>query len=184
MSGMLRSTASKVMWVGRATIFMVGLAAILALMFVAASVVLGVGGFSGRYNQIDLITGLAAGDAGSEQGIAVEPLATRRRIEFPRGYAQVKVTPTAVTLTGSKGVNGVQRSTTNSGTYCFDLTFSPRTVVASAHLNNNATVGTVLGSGVPAGCEAPFRDAAARTYAANDPTSTPLSDVNFGIVFI
>jgi len=38
---MLRSTASKVMWVGRATVFAVGLAVILALMFVAASIVLG-----------------------------------------------------------------------------------------------------------------------------------------------
>src|SRR5215210_2847302 len=109
MSGMLRSTASKVMWVGRATVFAVGLAVILALMFVAASMVLGIGGFSGRYNQLDSIPRLAAGDAGAEQALAVEPLATRRQIEFPRGYAQVKVAPT-VTLTGSKGINGVQRS--------------------------------------------------------------------------
>ncbi|HET7270601.1 MAG TPA: hypothetical protein VFI90_05885 [Rubrobacter sp.] len=184
MSGMLRSTASKVMWVGRAAVFAVGLAAILVLMFVAAGMVLGIGGkfYSGTYNQIESITRHAGSDAGTEQALAVESLATRRQIEFPRGYAQVKVTPTTVTLTGSKGINGVQRSTTDNSVYCFDLTFSPRTAVASAHLNNNATVGTALGSGVPAGCTAPFRDAAARTYAAN--TSAPLSDINFGIVFI
>ena len=181
---MLRSTASKVMWVGRATVFAVGLAAIFALMFVAASMVLGVGGNSlpRGYNQIDPISRLAAGDAGAGQALAVESLATRRQLEFPRGYAQVKVTPTAVTLTGSRGINGVQRSTTDTSVYCFDLTFTPRTAVASAHLNNNATVGTALGSGVPAGCAAPYRDAAARTYGAND--STPHGDVNFGIVFI
>ncbi len=66
--------------------------------------------------------------------------------------------------------------------YCFDLKFTPRTAVASAHINNNATVGTGLGSAVPFGCTAPYRDAAARTYAAN--TSTPSNEVNFNIVFI
>jgi hypothetical protein len=182
MSGMLRSTASKVMWVGRTTVFAVGLAAILAIVFVAASMVFGIGDFSGTYNQIDPNSRLAGSDAGTEQALAVESLATRRQIEFPRGFAQVKVTPTTVTHAGSKGINGVQRSTTDNSVYCFDLTFSPRTAVASAHLNNNATVGTVLGSGVPAGCTAPYRDAAASTYAAN--TSAPLSDVNFGIVFL
>lgn len=181
---MLRSTASRVMWVGRATVFAVGLAVILALMLVAAGMVLGIGGksFPGGYSQIYSIPRLAAGDAGAEQALAVEPLATRRQIEFPRGYAQVKVAPATVTLTGAKGINGVQRSSMESSLYCFDLTFTPRTAVASAHLNNNATVGTALGSGVPAACPAPFRDAAARTFAAN--TSDKLSDINFGIVFI
>ena len=55
--------------------------------------------------------------------------------------------------------------------------------MASANINNNATVGTVLG-GVPSVCPVGFRDAAAKTYAANDATSTPRSDINFGIVFI
>lgn len=181
---MLRSTASKVVWAGRATVFAVGLAVILALMFVAASMVLGIGGksFSGTYNQIESNTRLADSDAGAEQALAVEPMATRQQIEFPRGYAQVKVTSTPITLAGARGINGVQRSTANSSVYCFDLTFTPRTAVASAHLNNNATVGTTLGSGVPTGCTAPYRDAAAKTYAAN--TSEERSDVNFGIVFI
>ncbi len=78
----------------------------------------------------------------------------------------------------------MQRSPSDASLNCFDLTSAPRTVVASANINNNATVGAVLGSGVSGGCPAGFRDAAARTYAANDATSTPKSDINFGIVFI
>lgn len=105
----------------------------------------------------------------------------RRQIEFPRGYAQVNVTSATVTLSCSKGINGVQR--TDNNVYCFDLTFAPRAAVASANINN-ATVGTVLVGGVPSACPAGFRDAAARTYAANDATSTPRSDINFGIIFI
>jgi hypothetical protein len=41
---MLRSVANKVMWVGRATVFLVGLAVILALVFGAASTALGANG--------------------------------------------------------------------------------------------------------------------------------------------
>jgi hypothetical protein len=85
-----------------------------------------------------------------------------------------------VTFSGSKSINGVQR--TDNNVFCFDLTFAPRAAVASANINN-ATVGTVLVGGVPSACPAGFRDAAARTYAANDATSTPRSDINFGIVF-
>ena len=41
---MIKSTASKVMWVGRATVFLVGLAVILALVFGIASRALGANG--------------------------------------------------------------------------------------------------------------------------------------------
>jgi hypothetical protein len=180
-----RSAVSGVMWLGRAVVFAVGLAVILVVLFVAAKMVLGAGGepsLSGSPNQIDPILRLVGSDAGADQALAVEPVARRRQIEIPRGYAQVNVTSTTVTITGAKGINGVQRSTTDNSVYCFDLAFLPKTAVASAHINNNATVGTVLGSGVPSGCLAPFRDAAARTYAAN--TSAGTSEVNFGIVFI
>jgi preprotein translocase subunit SecE len=50
---MLKGAVSKVMWVGRATMFAVGLAVILALAFVAASMVLGInagGSIPGDYN--------------------------------------------------------------------------------------------------------------------------------------
>jgi hypothetical protein len=164
---MVRSMVNRVMWVGRATLFMVGLLAIVALLFGVAYVALGAGG-----------------DRTSQNAqMSVEPLAARQ-LEVPRGYAQINVTPSTVTfdLVRSKGINDVKRSTTDPSVYCFDLKFAPRAAVASAHINNNATVGTVLGSGVPSGCTAPYRDAAARTYAAN--TSAPVSEVNFGIVFI
>jgi hypothetical protein len=173
---MLKGAVSKVMWVGKTTVFLVCLAVILALVFGVVSMLLGTNG-----DRTNGITQLVGSDAGAERALAVEPLARRQQIELPRGYAQVNVTPTAVTLTGSKGINGVQRSTTDNSVYCFDLKFTPRTAVASAHINNDATVGTVLGSGVPAGCTAPYRDAAARTYGSN---AAPVSEVNFGIVFI
>jgi hypothetical protein len=41
---MVRSVAKKVMWVGRATAFLLGLAVILALVFGAASTALGANG--------------------------------------------------------------------------------------------------------------------------------------------
>ena len=174
---MVRGVISGVMWLGKAAVFAVGLAVILVLLFM---VVLGANGgpsLTGRSNNISPIAGFAA-----DQGPAVETVARRRQTEVPRGYAQVNVTPTTVTLTGSKGINGVQRSTTNNSVYCFDLTFTPRTAVASAHINNNATVGTGLGNSVPASCPTGFKDAAAQTRAAN--TSEDRSDVNFRIVFI
>jgi hypothetical protein len=108
----------------------------------------------------------------------VDPLAVRR--SPTQGYAQVSQNgPTLVT---SKAVVGLQRSTTDNSVYCFDLSFTPKAAVASAHINNNATVGTILGNNVPAGCTAPYRDAAAKTYAAN--TSEARSDISFGIVFM
>ncbi len=41
---MIKSTASKVMWVGKATVFLVGLAVIVGLVFGVASVALGTDG--------------------------------------------------------------------------------------------------------------------------------------------
>ena len=182
---MLKGAVGKVMWVGRATVFAVGLAVILALAFAAASMVLGVNGgrtLPGDYDHINPITQLVGSDAGANQVLSVDPLAMRRQIEVPRGYAQVNVSPTTVTLTGSKGIKGVVRHPSATGVYCFDLAFSPKTAVASAHINNNATVGTALGSAVPSGCPASHREAAAKTYAGN--TSEALNDINFNIVFI
>jgi hypothetical protein len=114
---MLKVAVAKVVWVGRATAFAVGLAVILALAFAAASLVLGVNGgrsLPGDYDQINPITQLVGTDAGANQVLDVDPLAMRRQIEVPRGYAQVNVTPTTVTLTGTKVINGVQRSTTDN----------------------------------------------------------------------
>jgi hypothetical protein len=62
---MIRSVASKVMWVGRATVFLVGLAVILALVFGLASAALGANNQSfilGETNVATLITRLAGPD--------------------------------------------------------------------------------------------------------------------------
>ena len=185
---MVRDVVGRVLWVGKGAVFLVGLAVIFALLFAGANAVANavLGSGDGTVLSIESDGGdpLARltrdGEAGLE--LDAEPVAARRQIEFPRGYAQVNVTSATVTLSGSKGINGVQRSTSDNSVYCFDLTFAPRVAVASANINNNATVGTVLGNAVPSACPAGFRGDDARTYAAN--TSAPNSEVNFGIVFI
>jgi hypothetical protein len=96
----------------------------------------------------------------------------------PRGYAQVSYNGPALEPGSSKGVIDVMRTAQN--VYCFDLSFTPRAAVASAHLNNNATVGTMISPDF--GCPAPYTDAAAKVYGAND--SSVHSDVSFGIVFM
>jgi hypothetical protein len=67
---MVRSTVSKVMWVGRATVFLVGLAVVLALMFgVAATALAGTGVGAtfnlGRTNTVDAISRLVGSTASS-----------------------------------------------------------------------------------------------------------------------
>jgi hypothetical protein len=62
---MIRSAANKVMWVGRATVFMVGLSVILALVFGVASAAFGANGDTfilGQNNVATLITRLAGPD--------------------------------------------------------------------------------------------------------------------------
>ncbi len=69
--GMLRSTASKVMWVGRATVFLVGLAVILALVFGVATTAMGANGQSfllGRFNAATALTKLT----GNVNGAAMQ----------------------------------------------------------------------------------------------------------------
>jgi hypothetical protein len=180
----MRSAVDKVMWVGRGTVFLVGLATILVLAFVLVNAVVGASGgpsLSGKFNQVDPGTRWAVGGAG-EQALAVEPVARRRQVEIPRGYAQVNHNGPALVAGSSKGVIGITRTTGN--VYCFDLTFVPKTAVASAHINNNATVGTGLGNAVPASCPTGFKDAAAITYAANENPSPARADISFRIVFI
>lgn len=67
---MIRSAASKVMWVGRATVFLVGLAVILALVFGAAATALagtGVGAtFNlGKSNTVNRVSSMVGSHAGS-----------------------------------------------------------------------------------------------------------------------
>jgi hypothetical protein len=81
---MIRSAASKVMWVGRATVFLVGLAVILALVFGAASVAFGADAdfFKvGRTNLADSVSRLTKSGAGPALDLRVDsgpPLAVNR----------------------------------------------------------------------------------------------------------
>jgi hypothetical protein len=73
---MLRSATSKVMWVGRATVFLVGLAVILALVFGAASAALGADGdfFKlGQRNFADTVSTLVKRGPGSALALQVGP---------------------------------------------------------------------------------------------------------------
>lgn len=106
---MIRNAVDKIVRVGKGAAFLVGLAVILAAVFA----VLGAGGPSlyGGFYRADPTSQLAAN---GEAGLAAEPVARRRQIEYPRGYAQVNVTAATITLAGSKGINGVRRSTTDN----------------------------------------------------------------------
>ena len=69
---MLRSAASRVMWVGRATVFMVGLAMILALLFGLSSTALGANGqpfILGENNAASILTRLTGNVNGSAMQI-------------------------------------------------------------------------------------------------------------------
>jgi hypothetical protein len=66
---MVRSTFKKVMWVGRATVFLVGLAVILALVFGAASAALGANGQAWILGQPNVATAITSlGGAGGVNG--------------------------------------------------------------------------------------------------------------------
>src|SRR5918999_4615379 len=72
---MLRSAASKVMWVGRATVFLVGLAVILALLFGVASAALGANGnpfLLGRENVASQVSRLVKNGPGPALRLVVQ----------------------------------------------------------------------------------------------------------------
>lgn len=180
---MLRTVAGKVTWVRRATVFAVGLAVILVVLVGATSAALGFDGRTLFLGGVDRAEGISqpliGGDAGTEGVLAVDPLGKRR--PPPQGYAHI-------TNNGnfdparSKGVLGVTRAAPNSGVYCFDLAFVPKVAVGSPFTNNNAVVATATPPETSfARCPEGYRDAAAKTYAAN--TSAEVSDVAFQIVF-
>jgi hypothetical protein len=217
---MLKAIFSKVMWLGKATTFLIGLAVMLALVFGVATMALAGTGVGARFdlgktntvNAISRLVGSVAGpnllidnnstnssatalDLQVESGKPPLKVNSEKKVAklnadklddidsselAPRGYAQVSHSGPTLVPGSFKGVIDVQRPTT--GLYCFDLSFTPKAAVASGHINNNATVGTILGSSVPSACTGEFRDAAARTYAAN--TSAAQDDLSFGIVFM
>ena len=204
---MIRSVFGKVMWVGRAMVFLVGLAVILALMFGVASVAFTNDGRSfllGARNVAQSVSTLVKQGAGPALSLQVgsgAPLKVNSTTKVaklnadmvdgmdssqlaPRAYALVDVTTDSVNFdpSKSKGILGMQRNNNSDSIYCFNLAFNnPHAAVASAAAyTNNATVGTTL-SGV-SGCTAPFNDAAAQTFAGN--TSAPVNHVSFSIAFM
>ena len=94
---MLRSAASKVMWVGRATVFLVGLAVILALVVGAATAALGATGGNfilGQPNSAGATTKLTSAVAGPALELVnngTSAAATALRLSVPAGKAPMKV---------------------------------------------------------------------------------------------
>jgi|SRR5215217_1937254 hypothetical protein len=73
---MVRSTVGKVMWVGRATVFLVGLAVILALVLGAASIAFGANGkpfILGRGNVATKVSTLTNKGQGAALNLKVQP---------------------------------------------------------------------------------------------------------------
>lgn len=87
---MIRSAASRVMWVGRAAAFVVGLAAILALVIGVASAALGANGkpliLGKAANTATKVTGLVKGGAGPALSLKVDsgpPLSVNSSDQVP-----------------------------------------------------------------------------------------------------
>jgi hypothetical protein len=74
---MARSLVDKVMWVGRTTVFAVGLVAIFALLLGVAYVAFST--LSGNSDQRDVIPPQVGIDAGADQTLNMEPLARHRK---------------------------------------------------------------------------------------------------------
>jgi hypothetical protein len=95
---MLRNAASKVMWVGRATVFLVGLSVILALVFGAATVALGATGGNfilGKANSAGATTKLTSSVAGATLQLVNNGTGTALNLSVPTGKAPLTVNSTA-----------------------------------------------------------------------------------------
>jgi len=69
-----------------------------------------------------------------------------------------------------------------TGLYCFDLTFTPKTAIGSPFLFNSAVVATATppNAALPGQCPSTHRDAAAQTYGSSTGTDAA---INFQVVF-
>ena len=101
-----RSAFSKVMWVGRATVFLVGLAVVLALVFGAATTALGATGGNfilGQSNVANAITRLAGNVAGGPAlqvtNNSTEPNSKALHLGVSEGKAPLTVNAAAGTVT-------------------------------------------------------------------------------------
>ena len=116
---MIKSVASKLMWVGRATVFLVGLAVTLALVFGAAATALagtGVGApFNlGETNRVDAISRLVGTVSGGSLVIdnnSADAAATALELRVEAGRAPLKVNSnTRVTKLNADLVDGLDAS--------------------------------------------------------------------------
>ena len=207
---MVRSAVSKVMWVGRATVFLVGLAVILALMFGVATAAFGDDGdfFKvGRSNFASALSTHSRSGAGPALSLKVgsgAPLKVNSTTKVaklnadmvddmnasdllqPRGYAHIAVGGGVDTNYPSKGVVDVLIPEGKTAVYCFDLTFTPTAAVGSPHFNNSAVVAAATPDNGPAddpvtlNCPTTHRDAAVHTFGSN--TGAPAA-INFQVVY-
>jgi hypothetical protein len=103
--GMIRSAASKVMWVGRATVFLVGFSVILGLVFGVATTALSATGGTfilGKANGADRVSKLTASIAGPALTLvnqSTEAAATALNINVASGQPPLKVNAAAGTAT-------------------------------------------------------------------------------------
>ncbi len=101
----MRSAASKVMWVGRAAVFLMGLAVILSLIFGVASTALSATGGTfilGKANGADRVSKLTASIAGPALTLvnqSTDAAATALNISVASGKAPLKVNAAAGTAT-------------------------------------------------------------------------------------
>ncbi len=109
---MVRNAVDRIVWVGKGAVFLAGFSAIFAVVFAAANALLGAWGgqpLSGKSHRADPITQLAANGG---TGLDAEPVARRRQIEYPRGFAQVNVTSANVTISGPNASTACSARTT------------------------------------------------------------------------
>jgi hypothetical protein len=170
----IRSAVSKVMWVGKATVFLVSLAVILAMVLGVASMAFARDGQSfilGARNAASSVSTLVKQGAGPALSLEVgsgAPLkvnSTTRvaklnadRVDSmeaselapPRGYARVGINGD-IDVAHSKGVIGVEKpdvggdnNSINDNLYCFELAFAPHAAVGSPHITNGAAIATAL----------------------------------------
>lgn len=126
---MLRSAAGKVMWVGRATVFLIGLAVILAFLFGVASLALGANGkpfILGQKNNASKVSKLVKSGVGPALNLQVgsgPPMAVNSSEVVSNLNADRLDSKDATGL----GVNGLERVETESA----ENSSSPKQVTAS-----------------------------------------------------
>src|SRR5215217_3746848 len=149
-TNMLRGVASKVMWVGRTTVFVVGLAVILALVLGAATAAFGANGdfFKvGKFNIASAVSTLSKSGAGPALSLKVghgKPLAVNSTAKVANlnadkldGQSSTQLKPLTASVgsigfvSGGRGVVSASRLSTGVYTVQFDQSVSGCVRVAS-----------------------------------------------------